>query len=324
MKLPPSAATPTMYFVGVTTGQSSIMKLFPLWAEALGLGGPKMVGIDIAIHAEPEVYRECVRFIKEDPLSLGALVTTHKIDLFNAARDLFDTLDPFAVTFEEISSISKADGRLAGHAKDPISSGLSLEAFVPPGHWKRTGGHAMIMGAGGSALAICSYLTAPEREDDVPGTIVITNRSPERLASARELLGRIDTPVRFEYRLCPEPSDNDAVLAEMPAGSLVVNATGLGKDRPGSPLTDDAVFPEEGLVWELNYRGALDFMHQALRQREQRRLHVEDGWIYFIHGWTQVISEVFHVPIEGETFDRLERIAMELRGSGETKGVAKT
>ncbi|MFD2331871.1 shikimate dehydrogenase family protein [Cohnella sp. GCM10020058] len=322
MKLPPSAASPTMYFVGVTTGQSSIMKLFPLWAEALGLGGPKIVGIDIDIHAEPEVYRDCVRFIKEDPLSLGALVTTHKIDLFNAARDLFDSLDPYATTFEEISSISKSGGRLAGHAKDPISSGLSLEAFVPPGHWKRTGGHAMIMGAGGSALAICSYLTATERGDDVPDTIVITNRSPERLESARQLLGRIDTHVRFEFRLCPAPADNDAVLADLPAGSLVVNATGLGKDRPGSPLTDDAAFPEGGLVWELNYRGALDFMHQAIRQQTAKRLHVEDGWIYFIHGWTQVISEVFHVPIEGETFDRLEKIAMELRGGSETKGAA--
>jgi hypothetical protein len=34
-----------------------------------------MKGIDIAIHEKPEVYREVVKFIKNDPLSLGALVT---------------------------------------------------------------------------------------------------------------------------------------------------------------------------------------------------------------------------------------------------------
>ena len=28
---------PTMYFVGVTTGKSSIRKVFPKWAEILGL-----------------------------------------------------------------------------------------------------------------------------------------------------------------------------------------------------------------------------------------------------------------------------------------------
>ena len=37
--LPTPATCPTMYFIGVTTGQSSIMKLFHVWAEALGLAG---------------------------------------------------------------------------------------------------------------------------------------------------------------------------------------------------------------------------------------------------------------------------------------------
>ena len=36
-KLPEPAKRPTMYFVGVTTGQSSIMKMFPIWAKELGL-----------------------------------------------------------------------------------------------------------------------------------------------------------------------------------------------------------------------------------------------------------------------------------------------
>ena len=31
----------------------------------------------------------------------------------------------------ELSSISKLDGQLRAHAKDPISSGLALDAFVP-------------------------------------------------------------------------------------------------------------------------------------------------------------------------------------------------
>ena len=31
------ARQPTMYFIGVTTGKSSIMKVFPRWAEHLGL-----------------------------------------------------------------------------------------------------------------------------------------------------------------------------------------------------------------------------------------------------------------------------------------------
>lgn len=303
---------PTFYFIGVTTGQSSIMKLFPLWAEALKLGDVRMKGMDLPIHADPEVYREAVSFIKQDPNAYGALVTTHKIDLYHAAKDLFDELDPYAAMFDELSSIAKHGGRLTGAAKDPISSGLSMKAFIPDGFWSG-GGEAFIMGAGGSALAISSYLTRAEHGDDVPSRIIISNRSRERLDSARRLLGAINTTVPFEYRLCPEPKDNDAVLHGLPDRSLVINATGLGKDRPGSPLTDDARFPDGSLVWELNYRGDLKFMHQALAQQAASALHVEDGWIYFLHGWTQVIQDVFHITITPEQFARLEEIALGIR-----------
>ncbi|NLO13721.1 MAG: shikimate dehydrogenase, partial [Clostridiales bacterium] len=90
-----------------------------------------------------------------------------------------------------------------------------------------------------------------------------------------------------------------------------VNATGLGKDRPGSPISDNAAFPEEALVWEINYRGSLEFMHQARRQAKERKLLIEDGWMYFIYGWTQVIAEVIHRDIRGELLHRLSAIASE-------------
>ena len=114
---------PTFYFVGVTTSKSSIMKVFPLWMKVLGREEVVIEGIDCAIHDQPEVYRQAVAQMKYDPLSLGALVTTHKIDLLTAARDMFDYLDPYALITDEVSSISKLEGRLEGHAKDPITSG---------------------------------------------------------------------------------------------------------------------------------------------------------------------------------------------------------
>ncbi|RSK53261.1 shikimate dehydrogenase family protein [Bacillus canaveralius] len=313
MELPEKATQPTMYFIGVTTTKSSIMRLFPLWAEALGLENAILKGIDIDIHADAQLYRDVVEFIKNDELSLGALVTTHKIDLYHAAKDLFDYLDPYATMFGELSSISKKNGKLEGYAKDPISSGLALEAFVPENYWKGHGGELFMIGAGGSAIAICSYLLNPENGRNIPSRVIIANRSQTRLDEITRIVKEINPNVEAEYHLTPEPSENDVLLGQLKPHSLVVNATGLGKDRPGSPLTDNGNFPEESLVWELNYRGELDFMHQALRQKESNNLYVEDGWIYFIHGWTQVVSEVFHIDITGTVFDRIEQISNEMR-----------
>lgn len=311
IQLPEKATRPTMYFVGVTTGASSIMKVFPIWAKELGLDA-EIKGIDLPIHAPAEDYRRVVEFMKNDPLSLGALVTTHKIDMYNAASDIFDYLDPYAQRFGELSSISKKDGKLCAHAKDPISSGLALDAFVPEGHWLKTGAQVCVLGAGGSALSISAYLANEERHGkDVPSRINLNNRSAPRLAEAVRILDYLNVPM--SYHMCKEPALNDKIVESLPVGSLVVNATGLGKDRPGSPLTDSCRFPQDGIVWELNYRGSLEFMHQAEAQKESRNLTIEDGWTYFIHGWTQVIAEVFHIDITGSRLEACDRLASGLR-----------
>lgn len=311
IQLPEKASCPTMYFVGVTTGSSSIMKVFPAWARELGLDAV-IKGIDMPIHAPAQEYRRVVEFMRDDPLSLGALVTTHKIDMYSAAADLFDYLDPYAQRFGEMSSISKRDGKLCAHAKDPISSGLALDSFVPGDHWLKTGAQACVLGAGGSALSISAYLGSEERHGaDVPARIHLDNRSAPRLAEAVRVLEYLNVPM--SYHLCKTPERNDRIVEALPAGSLVVNATGLGKDRPGSPITDSCRFPENAIVWELNYRGSLEFLHQAQAQQEARHLTIEDGWTYFIHGWTQVIAEVFHIDITGERLAACDRIAREMR-----------
>ncbi len=312
--LPPRATENTMYFVGVTTGQSSIMKVFPRWAKVLGIDAV-IKGIDIDIHAPVEDYRQAVEFIKSDPLSLGALVTTHKLDLLAAARDLFDALDPYAELLGEISSISKRGTTLWGHAKDPISSGKSLQAFVPPNWWlDHPEAHVLLLGAGGSSLATTiDLMNVNIHGKNRPSKIIVTNRSRPRLEHMRGIHEKLNSGVPVEYRFCPTFADNDAVLAEMPDASLVVNATGLGKDVPGSPLTDDAVFPRNGLCWEFNYRGDLKFLHQSLAQKSSRDLLVEDGWIYFIHGWSQVIAEVFHLDLTPKLVEELSEVASDLR-----------
>lgn len=307
------AKQPTLYFIGVTTQKSSIMKVFPEWAKALGLKDAVMQGIDIEIHAKDEVYRKVVDFLKNDPLSMGSLVTTHKIDLYNACKDLFEYFDPYAQMFGELSSISKRGKDLRGHAKDPISCGYALEEFVPKNYWAdNKDAQVFIMGAGGSAISMCSYFMREEFAGNYPSKIIVSNRSQHRLTEIERIntdLLKAEGKTVCEYYLTPDEEQNDEILHRLPPGSLIINATGLGKDRPGSPLSENAKFPQNAIVWEINYRGDLRFMHQALEQQKEKNLYVEDGWMYFIYGWTQVISEVFDVKIEGELLKELAEIA---------------
>jgi hypothetical protein len=67
MRLSHSLEPKRMFFLGVTTRQSSIMKVFPLWMKELGRPDVSLEGMDLKLHDDAENYRRAVRLIKEDP-----------------------------------------------------------------------------------------------------------------------------------------------------------------------------------------------------------------------------------------------------------------
>ncbi|MEZ4862453.1 MAG: shikimate dehydrogenase [Caldilineaceae bacterium] len=303
----------TFYFVGVTTGQSSIQRIFPRWMEVLQRTDVTLQGVDFPLHADPARYRALVQHIKHDANGIGGLVTSHKIDLYNAAHDLFDELDPYARLCAELSSIAKRDGRLVGHAIDPIAMGQALNMILGDRYFGRTGGEVLCLGAGGAATAIALHLINQTAAADRPQRFTLVDIAAERLAHAQRMVAQMVTDIAFNYLHHDQAASNDALVARLPAGSVIINATGMGKDRPGSPVTDGVNFPQAATVWELNYRGTLTFLHQALAQRNAQQLIVSDGWVAFLYGWTGVIAQVLDLPIDDDLFAQMAHVAAEHR-----------
>jgi shikimate 5-dehydrogenase len=292
--------TDRLHFIGVSTEGSSIFTLFPIWAGILGIEAG-IEGRDIPLGAPAEAFRAAVAEIGTEDRVRGALVTAHKVDVVRYAGDLFGELDRFARLCREVSCVSKRDGVLFGHAKDPITAGLALDHMLGRDYWRGRRAHVLCLGAGGAGTAITVRLSS---EPTGPERIVVTDTSEGRLAELRAVHAELGA-AGVEYRQVSSPAETDQLLGQLPAGSLVVNATGLGKDAPGSPLSAEALFPAEAVVWELNYRGELDFLRQALDQAGERALVVHDGWRYFLHGWTEVIAEVFGLELSPERFAEL-------------------
>jgi shikimate dehydrogenase len=293
----------TLIFVGVSTAESSIMTLFPRWADELGISAA-VEGYDLPVDATPADYRQCVDYIASRPDIRGALVTTHKAAMFEHAHDRFRELDGYAQTCREISCIVRRGADLHGFAKDPITSARALEQMLPAGYWA-AGGQAICLGAGGAGVAITvRLLTARPR----PQHVVLVDRDARRIAVAREVHASIAAD-HVSYAVHRGPHENRELIAEAPPRSLIINATGLGKDRPGSPLDDATVFPRGSTVWDLNYRGDLTFLSQARAQAASRDLAVFDGWSYFLHGWTEAIAEVFGLDMTPERLAALAHVA---------------
>jgi shikimate dehydrogenase len=296
--------TRVMGFIGVSTGTSAAVRLFPAWATVLGLDAG-IVGIDLPLRSEPAAYRRAVRRLTE-PAFAGALVTSHKVDLFAAAGDLFADMDRYAHLCHEVSCVVKRNGSLVGFAKDPVTSDRALASLLTPGYFGRTGGEVLCMGGGGAGVAIVISLLTRADLADRPSRIVVTDPRPERLEALRAAVER--TGVRDVVLEYAATARGDAALATLPTASLVVNATGLGKDQPGSPLTDAARFPRRAVAWDLNYRGGLEFLRQAGRQAAESELTVADGWEYFLHGWSEHMCEVFGLSWTTERFARFKTV----------------
>ena len=251
------------WFIGVTTGQSMIMRLLPIWAEVLGIQGTRMHGVDLLPGVKGQEIRETVNELRTNPDVLGALVTTHKLTVWEEASDLFAKVDEHATRLQELSCISKdKNGKLIGHAKDPINSCKAMESLLGKNHWEsHPKAEAMVLGCGGSGTAIIEQLLFGEEGND-PQKITGLEYNRGRLEKVRNDFSNTKKLILEES----EPSGETAagIMTRLPPNSLIVNATGMGKDLPGYPVPKSIDFPEQVIVWELNYRGSLEFYQHTM------------------------------------------------------------
>ncbi|GIF04332.1 shikimate dehydrogenase family protein [Actinoplanes siamensis] len=290
----------TVWFVGVSTGQSLINEAFPVWMKDLGREA-RLVGRDLPVGAPAGAYRELVGELLADGEVLGAVITTHKVALVRAAGDLLGTLDPLAAECGEANSLRRRGGVLEGFARDPLSIGRVVDEIWP------AGGEVICLGAGGSAVALGRHLLT---RATTPARLVFADRDE---TAARHLRGVLAPWARRrggDVSVLVGNGPWDELVESGTAGTLVVNATGLGKDRPGSPLSSRVRFPAGTVVWELNYRGDLALLRRA---RKRPDLVTHDGWGLFCHGWAAALGPILDLPDEVATARRFAELAAPLR-----------
>ncbi|MFP3854464.1 MAG: shikimate dehydrogenase [Anaerolineales bacterium] len=315
---PPLLATPsepTMYFIGVRTGGSAIHQIFPRWAECLAIEGG-LVGVDIPLSAEPEKYRSVVRHIQSEKLARGALVTSHKVHLYQSSQDMIEHSDRYASHLSEASCLAKEEGELHAFAFDPITTIRALKEMRHEPFPDKA--EALSLGAGGAGLALAAGSLLELSPAERPSRVHLVDREPDRLAEVEKALKSLGCDLRsVEFHRTSNPQENDGIIARLPPESVIVNATGMGKNTPGSPVTIRVDYPEMALVWELNYRGPRPFLYDAMAKAEERNLLVEDGWRLFVINWGLIISKIFGRPLQPGDLAKLAEIAEPFKPSAD-------
>jgi shikimate dehydrogenase len=302
---------PVVLFLGVSTAASAVHRYFPQWASSFP-EPVRLVGIDLPVAAPRQKYEGLLDWMARNQQVRGMVITSHKIDLFRAGSRRFAAASRLSATLGEVSAVRRTpSGDLLAYATDP----LSARAAAAELNLGTSGAEAICFGAGGAAVALMAALTLPGTEltrDTRPapdarcrapgvnatggplseGAIHVTDVRPDRLTHLMHVAASLGVASRVVPHLQEDAAGNTRLLAGHPDARLVVNATGLGKDSPGSPLTDQAVWPRHCIVWDMNYRGPLSFLHQARAQQDARGLQIADGWRFFLHGWTNALAPI--------------------------------
>ena len=311
-------------FLGISTAGSLAHRAFPGWSQ-LFCPGAVMRGADLPADAGPAEFRDLVAAMTANPRVLGAVVTSHKLRLFRACQDLVDHAEPLVALTQEIAGISTRD-RVRAFARDAQSLDIILDGIGGPAGPDGAGRRPMLcIGAGGAAIALMLAMRldiagtlAAQRPviragQATRGRLTIVGRDQESLDNVRAVRDRCGIPADGVSLVLA--SDRDAVARQ--AGSaaprtVVINATGLGKIAPGSPLPHQAPFPPGAVAWDFNYRGPLTFLDQARRAG----VATEDGWDYFVAGWSAALAAITGQELTAGLLGQAVRLARPFRPGG--------
>jgi len=308
-----------VWFLGVSTAQSAIHRLLPAWRDELQVNAT-VVGQDLPVGASAGAYMSFLDDLERDDRAIGAIVTVHKVGLLDAARMRFAAVEPVADLLGETNSVRCTGHGLEAYCRDGRALRRTLDETLDPGHWD-TGAEVLCFGVGGAARALLlATMTesvsgrSPQTErPSRPKIFHAAGRSQDRLTAFAVVADAAGVPpecLRL-HRMTSE-ADAAALVAELPASSLIVNATGLGKDAPGSPLPERATFPRGAIAWDFNYRGDLRFLDTAVAARVQ----AIDGWLYFLHGWTEALAPLLGRSLDDDGFTRLAAASEPFRPDG--------
>lgn len=215
---------------------------------------------------------------------LGCNVTIpHK----RAVYDSVDALTDEAEAIGAVNTILVQDGRLLGHNTD--AEGF-MRALTGEAHFDVRGRDAVLLGAGGAALAVAIGLARGGVR-----RLWIANRSAERAqALAKRIHGR-----GMSVQVEAIPLETEALRRPMSAASLLVNSTSVGMAGGSAPR--DLPLPMELLsshllVYDLVYNPARTPLLEAAKRVGARTLEGLPMLIYqgaaSLEHWTGVPAPI--------------------------------
>ena len=192
-------------------------------------------------HVSPASLGAWVQNVRDVPYAGFNVTIPHK----ETIPQFLDALDGSVKSVGAVNTVVNRAGKLTGYNTDLPG----FAAVVNSHHINVRGGHAIVLGAGGSARAVARALS------DLGASVILCNRHEE---SARVLAMKLSIDAETASLFSPE------ARTAIETADLVVNTTPLGMDHlPISPLPDGTTLDPRTAVIDLVYGRTTPLVAQA-------------------------------------------------------------
>ncbi len=288
--IPPPPAKPTVYLVGAQLLPKELLDVLPKWARRFGHRSTAIVPVTAGSEPDAAGYQGFIDFLRDEYNAVGAILMSHADTLFEHTRHLFDELDGDAVLLGEIGVIVRSPGTLTGLA--PAKS-AALQAYEQVFGSDSEPEEALIIGATGPARALAMALSGSAGGSG-PRRVTLTTLDGKSMTDMRQRIADLPEDECPILRHIESQLEHDRLVTLLPPGSLIVNATEQTDEDTVSPVGEAALFPQHGLVWDLEAVGiSSPFLDKARHQRSARGLRLADGPAFHQYQWLAAAAAVF-------------------------------
>ena len=299
--LPVPPSKPTVYVVGAEPLAQGFLDVLPKWASRFGHKSTAIMPMAAPSSADAAGYQRFVDFMRDEYHAVGAIMVSDASTLFEHSRQMFDELDGDTALLGEIGVVVRTPGTLTGLAPAKKAARQAYEHVFGDGS---NPAEALIIGATGPARALAIALSESGQR-----RVCLTTLDGKSMTDMRQRIAELPEERRPTLRHIESQLEHDRLVTLLPPGSLVVNATGPADENTPSPVGDAALFPENGLVWDLDAVGVSSpFLDKARQQRRPRGLHLSDGPMFHQYQWLAAAAAIFGAAPTASDAEKLRKL----------------
>lgn len=304
--IPASPTKTTLYVVGTQPLPDALLGVLPKWGRKFGHRSTAIVPVAAPSEADVAGIQSFIEFLRDEYHAVGAVMVSQASPVFEHARHLFDAFDDDAELLGEIGVAVRAPGTLTALAP---AKNAAQQAYEHVFGADSDPAEALIIGATGPARALALALSNSAGNT---GTcrVCLTTLDGKSMTDMRRRVADLPEDRRPTLRHIESQLEHDRLVTLLPPGSLVVNATGPSEKDTPSPVGSAALFPKNGLVWDLDAVGVSSpFLDKARQQRRERGLRLADGSAFHHYQWLAAATAVFGAsPTPADTTKLLKQI----------------